>query len=65
MVVVKNKIANDGRCNEARKGENVRNRINIFMWCELSEYLEERLIGLRRFCSERRKIDSAHVTSCT
>jgi len=64
---MKNKVAYNGRCDEARKGENVRNRINVLMRSEMSEHLKERLIGLRWSCSERRSIDSArchrrHVT---
>jgi hypothetical protein len=48
---MKDKVAYNWCDDEARKGENVRNCVDILMWSELSKNLEERFLRLGRLCS--------------
>jgi hypothetical protein len=53
VVIMKNKVTNGWRCDEARESENIRNCIDVLMWSELRDDIKERLLRLRCVCSMR------------
>ncbi len=59
---MQDEVAYNWGCDEARESENVRNGIDILMWSNLSQDLEEGFLGLADFRSEEWKINSAHGT---